>query len=92
MSPRDWPRAIISGAVFGLFAFAYFENAEDEMMKGALIAAFSLAISYWLGSSKGSTDKSIELARHAPEAWPTVPAPSSKKPAPTSNQAGDRHD
>lgn len=61
MRPKDYSRAAITAIVVALFAFAYIENPTDEMMKGALIAAFSMAVSYWLGSSKGSSDKSEQL-------------------------------
>lgn len=61
MTPKDWPRAVITAAVLALFAFAYLSNPSDEMMKGALIAAFTSAVAYWLGSSKGSADKSSQL-------------------------------
>lgn len=56
--PVDWARGIISTAIVALFAWAYANNVDDDMMKGALIAAFSSAVAYWLGSSKGSNEKS----------------------------------
>jgi hypothetical protein len=65
VTSKELPRAVITTVVMGLFAFAYAYNPSDEMMKGALIAAFSLAVSYWLGSSKGSSDKADQLERQA---------------------------
>lgn len=48
------PQLIVTLALIGLFSFAYFKNTDDEMFKGALIAAFAAAYGYWLGSSSGS--------------------------------------
>ena len=41
--------------LIGLFAFAYFHNPDDELT-GSLIAAFSGAWGYYLGSSQGAKD------------------------------------
>lgn len=51
---KGTPQIIVTVALIALFAFAYFKNTDDEMFKGALIAAFSAAYGYWLGSSSGS--------------------------------------
>ena len=48
-------RAVIALALIGLFAFAYFHNPDDELT-GSLIAAFSGAWGYYLGSSQGAKD------------------------------------
>lgn len=63
MKINEIPRAVITAVVLLLFGYAYAQNPSDEMMKGALIAAFSLAVSYWLGSSKGSSDKAEQIER-----------------------------
>lgn len=72
MKTKDIPRAVVTAAVIALFAFAYIANPEDDMITGALIAAFSLSISYWLGSSKGSSDKQDQLDRR-PTGEPSDP-------------------
>lgn len=56
---------IVALLLIGLFGFAYYNNPQDEMMKGALIAAFAAAYSYWLGSSNGSKDSGDALRRIA---------------------------
>lgn len=61
MRDFDWPRGVVSAVVLLIFGYAYLNNPDDEMMKGALIAAFSSAVAYWLGSSKGSSDKTALL-------------------------------
>ena len=65
MSAKDIPRAVISLALIGLFAFAYVENPSDDLLVGALIAMAGTAVNWWLGSSKGSSDKSEQLERQA---------------------------
>lgn len=62
---KDLPRLILAAGVLLLFAYAYIQNPNDELMTGAVISLATMAASYWLGSSKGSSDKSEELARQA---------------------------
>jgi hypothetical protein len=58
------PRLFMALLLIGLFAAAYFkEDQPDEIMKGAMIAAFSSAYAYWLGSSRGSAEKSEILSK-----------------------------
>jgi hypothetical protein len=58
------PRLFMALLLIGLFAAAYFkEDQPDEIMKGAMIAAFSSAYGYWLGSSRGSAEKSEILSK-----------------------------
>jgi len=45
------PRAWIAFAIIALFAYAYVSDAGDTL-EGALIAAFNIAIGYYLGSSR----------------------------------------
>lgn len=47
-------RAIVALGLIGAFLYAYFTEPESETMKGALIAAFSAAWGFYLGSSKGA--------------------------------------
>lgn len=58
----EWARGAISVAVVVVFAYAFLQNPSDEMMRGAIIAALTQVTSYWLGSSKGSDDKTKMLA------------------------------
>lgn len=52
------PRLWMAFFLICLFAAAYFKEAQpDEIMKGAMIAAFASAYGYWLGSSRGSAEK-----------------------------------
>lgn len=48
------PRAWIAFIIIGLFAYAYARQAS-ETLEGALIAAFNIAIGYYLGSSREIT-------------------------------------
>jgi len=71
-----WVGPVISGAVIiGFFAMLYFllthaatlsnvSNVENVLftLLGALGAAFTQVINYWLGSSKGSADKNLLIA------------------------------
>lgn len=65
MTDKDKPRLCITAALIALFAYAYVQNPSDDIMKGALIAAFAAAYGYWLGSSKGSSDKADQLESRA---------------------------
>jgi len=57
------PRLWLTFTLIALFAGAYFrETQPDQMMKGAMIAAFAAAYGYWLGSSSGSRSKDELLA------------------------------
>lgn len=62
---RD-PKAWVTVALIGLFAWAFGENPQDEQMRGALIAAFAAAYGYWLGnnaSQSKATDNTGEAFR-----------------------------
>lgn len=48
------PQVLVTMALIGLFAAAFFSNPSDEQFRGALIGAFAAAYGYWLGSSSGS--------------------------------------
>jgi lysozyme family protein len=69
-SPMQWAPSIISvivivffAAILGLLiAWPAEQGKPNELINiavGALVAAFSTVISYWLGSSQGSRDKDI---------------------------------
>lgn len=61
MTEKDYPRLVISAFVIGLFGFAYFKHPDNALLVGALIAMATQATGYWLGSSKGSSDKSAQI-------------------------------
>lgn len=65
MSSKDYPRLIISAAILMLFGWAYARHPDNALLVGALIAMATQAVQYWLGSSKGSADKSTQLERQA---------------------------
>lgn len=70
------PRFVISLLVLCIFGWAYGENVSDETMKGAVISALNIAIGFWLGSSRGTTEsnertnKALDIAASA-QAGPT---------------------
>lgn len=77
MSGLSDPRFIITLLIGMLFAFAYAQDPTDQAMKGALIAAFSAAYGFWLGSkdkdqSTVNTAKALDAIRAAQEA-PAIP-------------------
>lgn len=66
-----WIAFIVTICIFGLFAMAFYatatgwiknDNSVAQQMSGALIAAFASAVGYWLGSSRGSTQKDALIA------------------------------
>ena len=61
MTDKDRPRLFVTAALFALFAFVLWHNKDNEMLIGALIGAFGTAITFWLGSSKGSSDKASQI-------------------------------
>lgn len=65
MNAKDKTRLVISLALIILFGFAFFEHPNNGLIVGALIAAFTTAVNWWLGSSQGSSDKSQQLAEQA---------------------------
>ena len=44
------PRFIITLLLIALFGYAYMQDPADQAMKGAIIAAFSAAYGFWIGS------------------------------------------
>lgn len=66
------PQFFISLMLIGLFAYAYYNNPQDEMMKGAMIAAFSASYGYWLGSSTGSKQSGDVVRRIAEQPTSTI--------------------
>lgn len=67
MTDKDIPRLILAVGILLLFGYAYVRNPADELLIGAVIALATTAVNYFLGSSKGSSDKSTQLAKQAAE-------------------------
>lgn len=71
MTPKDWPRLALTAFIMALLGYAawhhYSPGIEETIKAVALIA-----VGYWLGSSKGSQDKTDALAARTPEP-PTEP-------------------
>lgn len=82
ISWRD-PEALVSGAVVVIFGVGYWlayavdapKGSEQAIgqIQGAIIAALSSVVSYWLGSSRGArrnadrADKAMDVAARATE-------------------------
>ena len=62
MNKWNDPKLALSGVLIVMFAGAFAFDPNDDAMKGALIAAFSAAYGYWLGSSSGSARKTDLMA------------------------------
>jgi hypothetical protein len=60
MNDKDRPRLAVTAALIGLFGFAVVAHYSDGLEE-TLKALVLLAAGYWLGSSKGSADKSGAL-------------------------------
>lgn len=67
---KDLPRLVLTFAIIGLFAYAIFghySNGLEETLKNIVM----LAVGFWLGSSKGTSesndraDKALDLAKGA---------------------------
>lgn len=79
MNTNQWgdPRFLITLLLICLFGYAYADDPSDQAMKGAIIAAFSAAYGFWLGS-KGNekatenTSKAFDAIRAAQESAPPV--------------------
>lgn len=71
------PRFIITLLLIGLFGFAYLHDPADQAMKGAIIAAFSAAYGFWIGSKNNeqateNTGKAFEAIKAAANSTPGV--------------------
>lgn len=69
------PRFIITLLLIGLFGFAYLNDPADQAMKGAIIAAFSAAYGFWIGSKNNeqataNTGKAFEAITAAAKSTP----------------------
>jgi hypothetical protein len=73
MSGWNDPRFVITLLLVGLFGYAFAQDADDEAMKGAIIAAFSTAYGFWLAGkekeqSTANTGKAFDAILAAQEA------------------------
>lgn len=62
MNAKDWPRLAISAGILVAFGYAllfHWSTGLEETLKNVVIAA----VMYWLGSSKGSADKTDIINR-----------------------------
>lgn len=78
----EWARLVVSAAIMLYFGFAlvqHWTNGIEETLK----SAFMILVGYWLGSSKGSTDKSVELRRQAIEPQEVTVTNEPENPVPT---------
>ena len=67
------PRFVITLLLIGLFGFAYVDDPSDQAMKGAIIAAFSAAYGFWIGSmgneeATANTGKAFDAIKEAARA------------------------
>lgn len=67
MTAWNDPKLALSLLLIAMFGGAYAFDPSDDAMKGALIAAFSAAYGYWLGSSSGSARKTELISKDTSE-------------------------
>ena len=81
-SPLAWGSPIISTIVvvaFGLVAVVVFarygvDSAVGQLIAGALIAKFGTVVDFWLGSSKGASDRADQITAMLHQAIGGTPA------------------
>lgn len=95
-TPKPWfawfippPALAVSFVVISLFGVAYWRNSENEMLIGALISAFTGAVGYWLGSSKGAQDNRDQLNKAQDRLLAVSTAPKPTAPAPSTVDEGE---
>lgn len=62
---KELPRLVVSAIMLLMFGYVLYKNPQNGLILGALIAMVTTVKDYWLGSSKGSTDKAEQLAGQA---------------------------
>ena len=60
MTAKEWPRLALTIFIMGLFGYAVWEHYSPAIEQ-TIVAVVMLAVGYWLGSSKGSSDKNDML-------------------------------
>ncbi len=83
---KDTTRLVISMALIAMFGWAFFNHPDNGLIVGALIAAFTTSVNWWLGSSQGSADKSAQLAEQASSAQPVEVVNDHDEPVPVEPQ------
>jgi hypothetical protein len=78
MNQWNDPRFVITLLLIVLFGCAYYNDPSDQAMKGAIIAAFSAAYGFWLGSKNSekateNTSKAFDAIRAAQAAPASEP-------------------
>lgn len=58
---KEWPRLVISGLILIPFGLVLWAHPDNGILIGALVAMTTTVKDYWLGSSKGSSDKSEQI-------------------------------
>jgi hypothetical protein len=69
---KELPRLVLSALIIAFFGYAlvvHWTTGLEETLKNITM----LAVGYWLGSSKGSTDKAELLAADGPSGNPGDP-------------------
>lgn len=62
MTAKDLPRIIITALIMAYFGYAlihHWSEGLEETLKNVVM----LAVGFWLGSSKGSSDKAATIER-----------------------------
>ncbi len=72
------PQFVISFMLVGLFTGAYIAHPNDGTLNGAIIAAFSAAWGYYIGSSKGSLTQTENVGKALDLASTSANSPTSK--------------
>ncbi|RDC59803.1 hypothetical protein HME9302_00024 [Alteripontixanthobacter maritimus] len=71
MTAKEWPRLALTVFIMGLFGYAAFKHYSPAIEQ-TIVAISMLAVGYWLGSSKGSSDKT-EIIGARPNGTPADP-------------------
>lgn len=59
---KESAREVMAFAVVALFGYAFWINPKEQLMIGAIIAAFSTAYGFYLGGSKVGSDTAAKNA------------------------------
>ena len=59
---KEHSREAIAFSVVALFAYAFWRNPSEQLMLGAIIAAFTTATGFYLGGSKVGSDTATKNA------------------------------
>jgi hypothetical protein len=59
---KEYAREMMAFGIVALFTFAFVQNPKEQLMVGAIIAAFSTAYGFYLGGSKVGSDTATKNA------------------------------